>query len=175
MIEARVVVPVAAWDLVLELKGYTTLLIDKLEGLPPDEAYCFAMTLEGRLIGVAGVIPEHESAGTAFTVLTDDVDLAEHVHRLVRIHRLHMKMAFKALGLRRIHSFVPVGDQQSVKWMQLIGFEAEAILKQCLPDGSDAVLLYQLNPEVNHGMGSTSSSRVLDVLGLAEQQVAEKG
>ena len=162
MIAVRTVTPQRVEDAVFQLRGYSTPLLDKLVGLEPKDAHCFIMSLDTpyRLMGVAGVIPDNTCAGTAFTVLTTSFDLSPFVHQLIRIHREQMGVAFDKLDLRRIHSMTPTWDYQSIKWMELLGFKGEAILKQTLPDGDDAMVLYQLRSENEYGMGRSSERRV---------------
>lgn len=86
---------------------------------------------EGQVLGIAALIPQWENRATAVALLSQDAG-----RHFVRIHKMILRF-FKTCGIRRIDASVDVGFDAGERWMQMLGFEHEGLMRAYRPDGAD--------------------------------------
>ena len=131
--------------------------------LPFDPEHVRAMVVQERQIAVVShVTPEYlaalKQAGPAVTVEADGEPIccggvattgfgmgmlwafvsAQAAHRLVRIDRVARRL-LEVADLRRIEATTEQDFRQGCRWLELLGFQSEGIMRKYGPDGSDHV------------------------------------
>lgn len=87
----------------------------------------------GQVIGCAGVVEQGFGNGTLWGFISQDAG-----PHFLRLHRIGERL-LRLNPLRRIESSTEVDFVQGCRWLELLGFQSEGILRQYGPDGSDHV------------------------------------
>lgn len=94
--------------------------------------------LAGRVLGCAGMVEQWPGRAEAWCMIGCDVPrwawLA--IHRTVA---WRMDVAAEALGFRRIEATVRAGWAPGERWVRMLGFEYEGLMRAYSPDGADYV------------------------------------
>lgn len=104
------------------------------------EGLAFSATLNGRIIGCAGIVPLWPGVGHAWAVLSDAV-LAYPV-ALTRTADREMTRIECRLGLRRVQATVAEDHVAGRRWLAWLGFEVEGLMRNYGPDGTGDYWLY---------------------------------
>lgn len=86
---------------------------------------------EGVILGIAGLLPQWENRALAWTLISDEA--GPHfrcIHKAV-------KRMLDVSEFRRIEATVDVGFDAGQRWMNLLGFEHEGLMRAYRPDGAD--------------------------------------
>lgn len=84
--------------------------------------------------GIGGLHPQWDNRAIAWMLI--GCDLKQH---FIPLHRAVRKMLIRA-PFRRIEATVDVGFTQGHRWMRMLGFEMEGLLRAYRPDGGDQVM-----------------------------------
>lgn len=88
----------------------------------------------GEIIAMGGLIPMWENRALAWTLISENA--GKHfkaVHKAVQSFLIHTPY-------RRIEANVDVGFKAGHRWMKMLGFEVEGLMKAYKPDGADMFL-----------------------------------
>lgn len=88
---------------------------------------------DGVLLALAGVLENHKAHGTCWSILT--VDAARQMTGVTRIVRRYVANVHYA----RLDMKVRAEFHQGHKWAEMLGFEAESVLRCWAPDGGDMI------------------------------------
>lgn len=94
-----------------------------------DNGPCWTLEHNGRLVGCGGIVKDHATMGTAWTILTD-----ESGGCMTRIHRL----ANRVLALSpfvRVQAHIDPTFNAAIRWANLLGFTYEGPMRKFTPDG----------------------------------------
>lgn len=86
---------------------------------------------DGDVIGCAGIVEQGFGIGTLWGFIGEDSG-----PYFLRLHRIGQRL-MRLNPLRRIESSTEVDFAQGCRWLELLGFQSEGILRQYGPDGSD--------------------------------------
>lgn len=86
---------------------------------------------EGEVLGIAAIFPQWENRAIATALLSRRTG-----RHLNKIHRVALRF-FKTCGIRRIEATVDVGFEAGERWMKMLGFKHEGLMKAYRPDGGD--------------------------------------
>lgn len=100
-----------------------------------DQGLAWTAEHDGRILGIAGLLPQWENRAIAWALLADNLD-----NQFLRVHGA-VKRFIESSGYRRIEATVDVGFPEGEKWIRLLGFEYEGLMRGYRPDGAD-ILLY---------------------------------
>ena len=89
--------------------------------------------LDGRIIGCGGVAFAGFGMGTLWAFLA--ADAGSH---FVRLHRVARRV-IEIPRLRRIEATTEACFTQGCRWLELLGFHSEGVMRKYGPDGSDHV------------------------------------
>ncbi len=106
----------------------------------PDENAVTAL-YEGQIVGIGGVQIIWPGVGTFWLMLTDDC-MKKGVHGILAlsaIKEMADKLAEKN-GLWRMQASVQLGFPEAIKMIEWLGFRRECLMKEYLPNCSDAYL-----------------------------------
>ena len=94
----------------------------------------FSAMVNGMLVGCAGVWMIEPHRGIAWALIARDIGIdIVHMHKAV-------KRFLDESGVPRIETSVNYDFTQGHKWMGMLGFKAEGVMRKYYPDGSDAIL-----------------------------------
>jgi hypothetical protein len=100
--------------------------------------YALSAIVEGKVVGVGGVIPMWDGVGEGWFILTKDV-LNCKVEIILVIHKI-MKRMFEDLKLWRLQAHTRVDFPKAIELLEHLGFKREGRMSMYLPDKSDAYL-----------------------------------
>lgn len=89
--------------------------------------------MQGRVVACAGVVCQDYGVGTLWAFIAHDA--GQHFVRLHRCARRLMHLA----QMRRIEASAEVDFGPGCRWLELLGFQSEGLMKQYGPDGSDHI------------------------------------
>jgi ribosomal protein S18 acetylase RimI-like enzyme len=89
---------------------------------------------DGVILGIAGLSPQWENRAIAWALVS-----ANAGKRFVRIHAA-VKRFLEVAPYRRIEATVDVGFVEGMRWMDMLNFKYEGLLKAYRPDGADMLL-----------------------------------
>lgn len=101
----------------------------------------FAYTLvssECEIIGCFGILPKWEGVGYAWTLLGENIESKHFVYihkQCKRLCELMLKFTY-----RRIEATVVSDFEEGLRWMPLLGFKKEGLMKKFDPYGRDHVM-----------------------------------
>jgi hypothetical protein len=104
-----------------------------------------ARTRAGRPAVVGGFTPVWPGLGSGWMWGTDDWD--EVALEVTRAMRKHILPALERNGVRRIEARPMYGNIDAVRWLELVGFEQEAVTPGFGRRGEDFVLFARLTHE----------------------------
>ena len=94
----------------------------------------FSALHDGAVVGCAGVWMIEPHRGIAWALIATGIG----------INMLHMHKAVKRFldecQVPRIETSVNYDFTQGHRWMEMLGFEAEGVMRKYYPDGSDAIM-----------------------------------
>lgn len=96
--------------------------------------------VDGEILACAGIVEQGFGIGTLWGFIAQDS--GRHFVRIDRTARRLMRL----VPLRRIESSTEADFAQGCRWLELLGFQSEGILRQYGPDGSDHVRYSWLSP-----------------------------
>lgn len=105
------------------------------------EAY--TMTKDGVAIACAGVQEAWENRGIAWALLT--LDVGPHMRALTRAVSIYTNTLAK---WHRIEAYVDTRFPAGERWIKMLGFRIEGVMRQFTPDGADNFLCAKLKSEV---------------------------
>lgn len=91
------------------------------------------------LIGCGGIAKEHDSCGTAWTLLTP-----QSGPYMTRIHRFAVRTLARC-PLTRVQAHVSPTFEAARHWIEMLGFEFEGRLRKFSPTGRDMLLYARVN------------------------------
>jgi len=98
------------------------------------EGLAWTGEVDGKIVGVAGVIPQWSNRAIAWAMIAKDA--GPHfvsIHREVRKFLIHCPFV-------RVEAQVDVGFPEANRWMTMLGFELEGYMRAFRPDGADMLL-----------------------------------
>lgn len=91
--------------------------------------------IEGnQVIAIAGIAPQWEGRAIAWALISEDA--GKH---FLAIHRA-VKGFLNQCDIRRIEAFVDADFEQGMKWMEMLGFENEGLMRKFSIIGNDCYL-----------------------------------
>jgi hypothetical protein len=113
---------------------------DAVKGYPHLDlnGYALAATVDGKVVGVGGVIPMWDGVGEGWFILTKDV-LDCKVEIILIIHKV-MKRMFEDLKLWRLQAHTRADFPKAIELLEHLGFVQEGYMRKYLPDKTDAYL-----------------------------------
>lgn len=84
-----------------------------------------------RVVGCAGIVTQFAGVGTLWAVLADDSR-----RHFVAIHRT-VERVLGMVRLRRLEASSEVDFAQGCRWLELLGFQSEGVMRSYGPDGKD--------------------------------------
>lgn len=102
-----------------ELINLDNLLVSAQSG------YCWAMVIDGDVMCLLGFTVLWK--GVAEVYIVPSTDLPKHPVHVIRALRKYMAIIEEQFMLRRLHTFSKEDDQTD-KWMRLLGFQCEGVL-----------------------------------------------
>lgn len=115
-------------------EGFSSYLADCKHGEMLDNGNAFSAIYGDHVIGCAGVVELWDNRAIAWTLLSEDS--GKH---FVSIHRA-VAGFLKAAKWRRIEATVDVGFDAGERWMGMLGFQREGLMRAYTPDGRDQQL-----------------------------------
>jgi len=94
---------------------------------------CASAEVDGRIIACAGVALEPYGSGTLWSFISRDA--GKHFIVLDRAVRRMLSIP----NVRRIDATTEAGFSQGCRWLEMLGFEFEGVMRKYGPDGSDHV------------------------------------
>lgn len=91
----------------------------------------YAGICNGTVMAIAGLSKQWEGRAIAWSLLSPNIG-----HHFIEIHRA-VKRALAQTHMRRIEAHVDPTFASAVRWIQMLGFEREGVMKQFSPDGRD--------------------------------------
>jgi RimJ/RimL family protein N-acetyltransferase len=91
-----------------------------------------AFDVYGRLIGCGGLSMEHPACATAWTLLDPEVSGRWMLHLTRAVLRVIAECPARRIQAHADPKFAP-----AARWLQLLGFQQEGILRCFTPDGRD--------------------------------------
>lgn len=114
--------------------GYAEMLIKD------GEAY--TMTCDGVPIACAGVQEAWNNRGVAWALISTDAGL--HMHAVTRAVRMYLTQFAK---WNRVEAYVDVRFTAGERWIKMLGFKIEGVMREFTPEGSDTYLCARLKSE----------------------------
>jgi RimJ/RimL family protein N-acetyltransferase len=110
--------------------------VSSLVGNP--NAWVRTLHLKGEVVGIVGLVTLHDGVGEVFSILSDRVEKSPFAfHRKV----LGLSYAYATvLGIRRLQATVRVDQPKAARFIELLGFEKEGVMRKFGVDGSDYFL-----------------------------------
>lgn len=96
-----------------------------------DKNLAWTFEHEGAILGVAVFMPMWENRAIALMLFSRDAG-----KWFARIHKVVMRF-LESSGIRRVEATVDVDFQAGNRWIQMLGFEFEGLMKAYRPDGAD--------------------------------------
>lgn len=90
--------------------------------------------VDGEILIIAGLAPQWENRAMAWTLISKNA--GSHFRT---IHREVEKFLVRS-PFRRIEATVDVGFKEGHRWMKMLDFEPEGVMRAYRPDGGDQVL-----------------------------------
>lgn len=91
---------------------------------------------DGSCIACMGIITLYEGRGYIWSIMGEDA--GKH---MVKIHKIATSLLEQiAPTMRRIEAYVDCDFPQAIRWIKMLGFEKEGIMKNFNPNGTDASL-----------------------------------
>lgn len=116
-------------------QAYMRSFYDQLDLAPlAENGWAWTGETDEGVMAIAGLAPQWENRAIAWAMLSCSIgwDMV-HVHRKVK--EFLVKAPF-----RRIEATVDVGFKPGHRWMKMLGFEPEGVMRAYRPDGGDQVL-----------------------------------
>jgi hypothetical protein len=88
----------------------------------------------GEILGIAVVAPQWENRAMALVLMSESA--GRHFHKIHRAVNRFLGIA----GFRRVEATVDVGFDAGDRWMKMLGFEFEGLMRAYRPDGADMKL-----------------------------------
>jgi hypothetical protein len=88
----------------------------------------------GEILGIAVVAPQWENRAMALVLMSESA--GRHFHKIHRAVNRFLDIA----GFRRVEATVDVGFDAGDRWMKMLGFEFEGLMRAYRPDGADMKL-----------------------------------
>ncbi len=100
-------------------------------------------TLEGRIAGCAGILPQWPGRAIAWALLTRNLS-ARH---FLRAHHkvLSVLLSAQRSGAQRIETTVDSGFDAGHRWVRALGFRPEGLMRCFSPEGRDHVLYARIH------------------------------
>lgn len=89
---------------------------------------------DGQVLAIAGLAPQWENRACAWALISDAA--GDH---FLTIHKA-VKRFLTMSEYRRIEATVDVGFTEGERWMNLLGFEYEGLMRAYRPDGQDMLM-----------------------------------
>lgn len=118
-------------------QSYMDAFIDQMD-LEQIKDLTWTYEHEGSVIAMGGTIPIWENRAQAWMLLSNAS--SRHmlaIHKAVRNHLI--KSPFT-----RIEATVDIGFKEGVRWMKMLGFELEGLMRAYRPDGKDMLLFARI-------------------------------
>lgn len=90
---------------------------------------------EERIVGCAGLAQDHPQCVTGWTLLSPQLS-GQHMLAITR----ECRRQFAACEARRIQAHVDPNFAPAVRWVELLGFQYEGLLRRFSPDGRDMAM-----------------------------------
>ena len=97
----------------------------------------------GKVLGIAGVIILWKGVGEAWTIISPEAK--KYKISLHKVIKTNLDRIIKEHNLHRVQTYVKIDWHSSQKWMEMLGFECEAILEIFGPNKEDYYLFARLN------------------------------
>lgn len=122
----------ALLDLQKAQASFSELIADPQYGVSIERAgQSYTVWVDGAPILCAGLIPLWQDRATAWALVS--MHAGRHFFSIHRAVRGFLKQA----PYRRIEATVQAGFPEAWRWIQLLGFEHEGLMRAYAPDGSD--------------------------------------
>lgn len=86
---------------------------------------------DGEILGIAVILPQWENRAVMVALMSENA--GPHFHK---IHKAALRFV-KACGIRRLEAVVDVGFDAGERWVKMLGFRHEGLMKAYRPDGAD--------------------------------------
>lgn len=97
------------------------------------EGKSFSFIEGDQVLGCAGVVPIWTGRAEAWAMFAPNL-----TRQFIHIHGATVRF-FESCGIRRIEAHVDAGFGKAKKWVELLGFEYEGLLRAYTPDGRDCL------------------------------------
>jgi RimJ/RimL family protein N-acetyltransferase len=94
----------------------------------------YTMVDDERVIAYAGLLRQWDNRAIAWALLGASAN-----RTMLRVHRAVAAYLARS-AVRRIEAHVDVAFEAGHRWIELLGFQREGVMRQFTPDGRDAVL-----------------------------------
>lgn len=104
-----------------------------------DRGLAWTFDHDGEILGVAVIAPQWDNRAMALVLLAQSA--GEHFHKIHRaVHRF-----LSTCGIRRVEATVDVNFDEGDRWMRMLGFEFEGLMRAYRPDGADMKLYARIS------------------------------
>lgn len=105
-----------------------------------DQGLAWTMEIDQKVVGIAGLVPQWENRAMAWAMVS------RHAGRhFMQMHRAVQRF-LNVSPYRRIEATVDVGFPEGEKWLKMLGFEREGLMRAYRPDGADMILFARVRP-----------------------------
>ena len=116
--------------------------VKRYPDLPTPEENCYTGLVDGKIMGVGGVIVLWEGVGEAWLILSKDI-LEMKIATYLCIKEMVERMISEC-NLRRIQAVIRTDYPQAIKMIEALGFKREGLLEEYLPDKCNAFMYAKL-------------------------------
>lgn len=102
----------------------------------------YSMVDDGKIIACGGVDVVWQGVGEAWTILSRHIE--QHKLSLHRTTRCFLDNLIHMRRLHRVQAHVLKADERAVRWINALGFHAEAVLESFGPNREDYILYARL-------------------------------
>lgn len=106
-------------------------------------AYAYTMTVNGKVVCIAGVIEIWKGLGEAWAIVSPDAK--DHALAMHRLALPLIKIWFKEMELHRLQATVQSNLPVNLKWAKTLGFQPEATLRSYGPTKEDHQMLVRFS------------------------------
>ncbi|HBM3275559.1 MULTISPECIES: hypothetical protein [Klebsiella] len=93
---------------------------------------CFTGVHEGKVVAIGGIIPVCPGRGFLHLIVSEGIP-----HQWIKLFRAARRL-IDAVQDDYIRLETLSGFEEADRWLELLGFEFEGVLRKVMPDGSDA-------------------------------------